>query len=437
MSKQRISMLLVVAALAGSTVLARGQSCSDPDLDCNSKIWYDSSTGMVDGYITTDYDVDWDWDVYDGSMSQAELVNPDGTEADYDYDNELLNDDYSEADVSADSDGYGTYTLFGLYTLFEYNDDMSACLDDDEESDDPWWDCYMWLDGDIGDSEDIDESEDTLSIEPTITITSADISQDQVVLQLKGDLPTTGVLDLRMTGASGAEPVYVLTTGDTYGPGQETIPFDQGGLQSDSGNFGEYQQLVAKWTPGNGNATNTYTYHIKVLGVYKQTQYNTPNESTCSGSPTGVTMWSSSGSGFSGAVLSGFDSRVTNSKGGTGSGISIFFGGVQQEQTYSSGSGDLRRCASINGSIGSLGDSTIAVCHGRVSGALVNDPDLYVSGRSVYIRGEGVKTVADACVACCSDPVVTGSHSHFDNYTTDGACSGIPSLPSALSVILY
>jgi hypothetical protein len=148
-------------------------------------------------------------------------------------------------------------------------------------------------------------------------------------------------------------------------------------------------------------------------------------------------MWSSSGSGFNGAVLSGFDFRVTNPSGGTGSGQSIYFGGVQQEQRYSSGSGDLRRCATITGSIGSLGDSTIAVCHGKVNGVLVNDPDLYVSGRNVYIRGEGVKTATDACVACCSDPVVTGSHSHFDNYTTNGACQGIGSLPSAMSVILY
>ena len=146
-------------------------------------------------------------------------------------------------------------------------------------------------------------------------------------------------------------------------------------------------------------------------------------------------MWSSSGSGFSGAVLSSFDSRVTNKFGGTGSGQSIYFGGVQQEQTYSSGSGDLRRCVAtftgkVNGQSGPLSNSTLAACN--------SDADVYRSGLSVYIRGEQVKTVTDTCVACCKDsPLSTGDHPHFDNFTTNGACNRVGSLPSALSVILY
>lgn len=74
---------------------------------------------------------------------------------------------------------------------------------------------------------------------------------------------------------------------------------------------------------------------------------------------------------------------------------------------------------------GTLGNATVAVCR--------FDTDLYASGVQVFIEGQGVKTVNDACTACCND----AGYAHLDNYTTDISCQGVFSLPSALTIKLY
>ena len=54
----------------------------------------------------------------------------------------------------------------------------------------------------------------------------------------------------------------------------------------------------------------------------------------------------------------------------------------------------------------------------------------YSPGARIYIKGVGVKTVTDRCPACCYTP-------HFDNYSTSGQCTGLGSLPSAITVRIY
>ncbi len=122
-------------------------------------------------------------------------------------------------------------------------------------------------------------------------------------------------------------------------------------------------------------------------------------------------------------VLSGFDFRVTDPSTGTGSGHSNSYGDVSEEFLCSTGSGDLRSPYTIKGSLGAVGPTTVAAC--------MKNSDLYVANRRLYIVGEGVKTVTDACTSCCND--VT----HLDNYSTSTQCSGLRSLPNALTVILY
>ena len=169
-------------------------------------------------------------------------------------------------------------------------------------------------------------------------------------------------------------------------------------------------------------------YHIKVLGIFTQTQYNSPNEISCktiSGASTEITYWAVPNCvGTNDFVNTLFDNKVTNRDyGEVGSGHSIKYGDVVQEFYCSVGSGDLRQNATITGTLGSLSDSTVAACP--------SNTDLYVSGRKVFLRGLGVKTVTDACPACCND------WDHLDNYTSSTACSGIGNLANALTVILY
>jgi hypothetical protein len=180
------------------------------------------------------------------------------------------------------------------------------------------------------------------------------------------------------------------------------------------------------WSPEDVDAFDDYSYHFKVLGIFHQSQYNVPSENRCPGPPVGITFWTTPGGVCTAKddnVVSGFDTRVTNPQGGTGSGHSIHYGDVQQEQSCSVGSGDLRAWATLGGTMGSLSNSTVAVCP--------DYSDLHVSGLRLFIRGLGVKTVTDDCQHCCTD------WDHLDNFTTDTSCSGIGDLPSALTVILY
>jgi hypothetical protein len=185
----------------------------------------------------------------------------------------------------------------------------------------------------------------------------------------------------------------------------------------------DYTTIKATWTVNGTNYSATYSYHIKVLGTYQQTQYNTPAESSCSGGPQEITVWNNSCKGTDTTVISGFDFRVTNPSGGTGSGHSINWGDVYEEFSCSVGSGDLRGFQTITGTLGSLNNSTVAACP---------TSSIYSSGTKLYIQGEGVKTVTDRCPVCCSN-----GGAHVDNYTSDTRCSGVPSLPNALTVQLF
>jgi hypothetical protein len=100
------------------------------------------------------------------------------------------------------------------------------------------------------------------------------------------------------------------------------------------------------------------------------------------------------------------------------------FGGVLPEQYCTSYSTtNFREFATITGTLGPLSNSSVAVCANSA---------LYVPGAQVFIVGEGTKTVTDSCPACCNN----AGYAHLDNYTTNNACSGIGSLPNALTIWL-
>ncbi len=164
-------------------------------------------------------------------------------------------------------------------------------------------------------------------------------------------------------------------------------------------------------------------YHIRVNGSTHLTQYNTPNETQCSGSQQPDTVYDNSCQVTNGSLISSFISRVTNLIGGTGSGQSINYRGVQQEffcPGYSSTS--LRGWQTITGKLGPLSNTTVAVCK--------SGPDA-VAGAQIYIQGTGVKTVTDYCPHCCLDLP------HYDNYNTSQQCSGLYDLPPAITVRIY
>jgi len=52
--------------------------------------------------------------------------------------------------------------------------------------------------------------------------------------------------------------------------------------------------------------------------------------------------------------------------------------------------------------------------------------------RRMFTGPNGAFTT-DSCPKCCDDL----NHAHLDNYTTDRSCSGVGSLPNALTIRLY
>ncbi|HXE90969.1 MAG TPA: hypothetical protein VNK82_08415 [Terriglobales bacterium] len=254
-------------------------------------------------------------------------------------------------------------------------------------------------------------------VTPGVTITSADITQDLITLELVG--PGTGSLRLEVKGANGQPPIQVINTGtSSLAAGTYNYTFDLNTIP-----IGEYFTTTATWTVNSIAGVSTQATHFKVLGSYRQSQYNTPAENRCTGNPTPVTVYNNNCSATAATMIDGFVFRVTNPQGGTGSGHSISFGDVKQE-FFCSNRGDFRSFQTITGTLGPVNNSTVAVC---------GTSELYQANMRVFIRGVGVKSVTDRCPACCID--VT----HLDNYTTDTRCSGIQDLTAApaLTIRLY
>jgi hypothetical protein len=246
-----------------------------------------------------------------------------------------------------------------------------------------------------------------------VAINSADITTDAISVTLSGP-QATGQLTLKLTGSSIQQTVFqgnASTGTSTYSFNLPSVP------------AAEYTAVTANWAPSGITTTNSYAYHIRVLGSTTLTQYNTPAENTCTGGLQANTVFNNQCVITNAQLISGFIFRVTNPAGGTGSGNSNNFGSVYQE-AYCSGrsSTSLRSFQTIKGTLGPLSGTSVAACP--------TGPD-YVAGARIYIVGGGVKTVTDRCPACC------GSAPHFDNYSTSPQCSGVGSLPSAVTVRIY
>jgi len=106
-------------------------------------------------------------------------------------------------------------------------------------------------------------------------ITYADVTEDKIHVNLEPS-GLTGTLKLELTGLGVSHVIReVVRTSGSY---DET--FDIPNLT-----VGEYTKAKATWTVDGQASIDEHDYHIQVLGEYKHTCYNTPDESGCSGSP--------------------------------------------------------------------------------------------------------------------------------------------------------
>lgn len=253
--------------------------------------------------------------------------------------------------------------------------------------------------------------------EGKVKILSAAICDDTISVQLTPN-EESGDFSLELIRAGGG--TYVLVQPTNRSGGTYTEHFNPTGLPS--GNNGEFTQIKAKWKVNDKDNEDTYDYHFKVLGNYRHSQYNTPDEShsTCGGGNVNVCFSTSACAYSTGTMHSTFQSQVNLN----GSGRSLAHGNVQPEGYCISHHPPAANCqgvrvyrqnATIRTSCGNtnLNNSTVAVRR--------DHPDLGRNnggcGRRICVYTVGIKTVTDDCPGC--------TMSQCDNFTTDGRCTGI------------
>lgn len=247
-----------------------------------------------------------------------------------------------------------------------------------------------------------------------IRIVSVSIPDDSIVMNL---LPAN---------KTGTLTVYAVTTTGTENL-IKTVPNRAGGsgitmtLPRDSIPTAKYSGFKIKWAV-TGNPTDDEAYLFRALGTYRHSQYNIPNETSCTGAASNVYITNSSCNFAASTLKSDFKSQTRIN----GSGISINHGSISLEDwcinTWTgtppadarggSTNGNSFRpktpTGSCNGRTGTLNPTTVAIHP--------NHPYL-VCSEEIYISSIGFKTVTD-----------TGSaavlvEAQCDNFTNQAACA--------------
>lgn len=249
-------------------------------------------------------------------------------------------------------------------------------------------------------------------------VVSADVTQDSIQIRLKPD-GISGTLRLELDG----EHTYLIR--EQGRSGRDTVYSETFNITSPNFVAGVYGVVKATWKIGEKLSSYTKDYPIRMLGVYRHSQYNSPDESRCSGEPNDVYILSSHNSCFNsyqeGTLKSDFISQVNIN----GSGISEDYGGIKSlaatrcsnetenrpEDATGGANGNSFVQAPITGSCGTtLSNSSLARC--------TNDTRLSCGDR-IYIHTQSVKIIQDRCPACCGAPGMQ----QLDNYTsTDTRC---------------
>jgi hypothetical protein len=251
----------------------------------------------------------------------------------------------------------------------------------------------------------------------SVTVTSADIVADKIAVTMA---PSTlnGTLTLTVNGPGIS---FTLFQGLEQG---NSINFSFNRPQLPSG---QYTYVQASWNiPGSGTATSTANDSFDVLGLYRHSQYNTPYESTCTG--TAGTAWVITGScNFTQTTLkSDFMSQLFIN----GSGVSLSNGSLHyytQCSNYPAGANSQNsflQVSQITGSCNTVpqGGITVAV----FPNPPVSYPTWECGDLLQYVTSSDTnqvqKSVQDYCPGCNTG--FNGTAGHIDDYSSSTACSG-------------
>ncbi len=240
-----------------------------------------------------------------------------------------------------------------------------------------------------------------------VDVIEADIVNDRITVSLS-PVSASGSLLVRAEGPGVSSTLF---NGAKDG-GQHTFSFARESL-----NIGQYTTVQASWTVSGVTHAASKSVAFFVLGQYRHSQYNTPNESACTGVPEQAYI-TNPNCVFNAVNLRGdFISQSWLN----GSGITIDFGPEQNEAFCISNaphpddaSGRSFRPQSIVPSCGAtFSVNNLTVARGDDAPLSCGDQVLIV-GLGGGVQGT-TKTVTDRCPAC------TG-RLQLDNYTTQPAC---------------
>ncbi|MDP9268872.1 MAG: hypothetical protein M3P27_11195 [Acidobacteriota bacterium] len=236
-----------------------------------------------------------------------------------------------------------------------------------------------------------------------VQVTTADIVSDQIAVSLSPS-GLTGTLTVVTEGTT-----YQVYSG-TKTSGTYTFAFNRPSLP-----VGQYSAVKATWTVNSQPASGSKSVAFLVMGTYRHSRYNTPDETACTGAQAAAYKTNPNPScTFTPVTLK---SDFISQSWLNGSGKAIDFG-IEQNEAYCMTHGtppadanerSFRPQAIVPYCTGySVSDSTVA----KGDGAPL------VCGDSVLILGPTAvtKTVTDRCAAC-------GSLLQLDNYTTQAACT--------------
>jgi hypothetical protein len=254
-----------------------------------------------------------------------------------------------------------------------------------------------------------------------VQITSADLESNQVHVTLSGPSDTSGTLEVIAIGVNN-QPQITYQGGAAIGPGSYTVPLNRPSMPADT-----YSSVKALWNYYAIPATNTFNLSRNwlVLGLVRHSQYNTPYETACTGSPQAAWTFNSSCTFTQTSLKSDFVSQTFIN--GTGASQSH---GILKYSTsctdYPSGANSQNSFLAVSSVTGAC-NTTMS---GGVSVATYPSPNVgnpFGCGDNILLvtssnSNEAVKDAADYCPACSSG--FNGTNGHIDDYSSSQACSG-------------
>jgi len=258
----------------------------------------------------------------------------------------------------------------------------------------------------------------------TVKIGAVNLGTGKANVTITGPSGATGTLTFEFSGASVATATQ--TTQASYGSGAAAVTLDRPSIAK-----GVYDALKVKWNastpPVFGKLSPSRAWNV--LGTIRYSQYNTPVESACTGSPAAVWVVDSlTACNFTATTL---DSAFAAQVNVNGTGSSTAYGIVKTGAATSlrrscrghfppgaTLSNSYLQVPSVTGSCNSVLTAGTSVATHPTLGLACGAGLAVVQSNNT---NQGNKSRADTCPACNGG--FNGTDGHIDSYTADQACT--------------